>query len=150
MSRFNILQEKERINHAKEKLKEKINELKIQNNKSRQERDNCLKHWRDNHKEEMNDVMTKLRCERKKEYINYIIKKELERNLKKEKIKQRNQTRALSAEIKKQEEYNKKLNVKNDIINKIEKEKDVLWVRKKKGKCGQQEGMLAESGAGHK
>lgn len=116
---FQNLEEKEKIFHAKMRLKEKINEIKSQNDKFREERDKYLKNWREYKAGQNNSVITKIKNERKTDYQRYLQRQEEEYNRKKNKIKEMHQHRALSAEMKKQEEYDKKLKIKMDLIKKI-------------------------------
>lgn len=119
MVQFKNLEEKEKLFHAKMKLKEKITEIKNQNDKFRQERDNYLKHWRDSKADINNNIITKIKKERKTDYQKYLQKQQEEYNRKKEKIKEIKEHRAISAEMRKQEEYERKLKMKTDLIKKI-------------------------------
>ena len=124
MIKYRNLQQKEMLTLAKEKLKKKINEMKNNNGRLRQERDYYLKHWREFQAEENNEMINKIRNERKVDYERFLLEQQERKKMQKEKIREIHQQRARSQAIRKQRDYDKKVITKNELIRKIEEEEE--------------------------
>jgi hypothetical protein len=109
---------------AKEKLKKKINEMKNNNGRLRQERDYYLKHWREFQAEGNNEMINKIKNERKVDYERFLLEQQERKKMQKEKIREIHQQRARSQAIRKQRDYDKKVITKNELIRKIEEEEE--------------------------
>ena len=74
---------------------------------------------RDSKADMNNNMLSKIKKERKTDYEKYLQKQQEEYKRKKEKIKEIKEHRAISAEMRKQEEYERKVKIKTDLIKKI-------------------------------
>ena len=119
---FKNLKEKELVMRNKEKMEKKLKEHKKNNDLFRNKRDMTLKNFRNNVAKNNFDIISKIKEKRKDNYNKYLVYEENQLRNKQEHVNFVNRQRTLSQENKKQNEYEKKLRLKNELLKKIKEE----------------------------
>ena len=107
------------IVESKIKIEEKIRELRNQSKYIKKERESSLKSLRTGKESSQREMLSKIKNERKREYEIYLENKQRDLNKKREMVKLIQQQRSHSIELKKQGEYNKKIQMKKQLLQKI-------------------------------
>ena len=120
--RVQRMKDKSLMNHFKEKIAEKIKQLQSNSTYIKKERDSSVKAKKYSRANSQKDLLCKIRNERKKDYETYLENKQRDLERKREKVKMIKNERSLSIEKKRKEEYNKKMQVKKELLMKIMEE----------------------------
>ena len=120
--RVQRMKDKSLMNHFKEKIAEKIKQLQSNSTFIKKERDSSVKAKKYSRANSQKDLLCKIRNERKKDYETYLENKQRDLERKREKVKMIKNERSLSIEKKRKEEYNKKMQLKKELLMKIMEE----------------------------
>ena len=120
--RVQRMKDKSLMNQFKEKIAEKIKQLQSNSTYIKKERDSSVKAKKYSRANSQKDLLCKIRNERKKDYETYLENKQRDLERKREKVKMIKNERSLSIEKKRKEEYNKKMQVKKELLMKIMEE----------------------------
>ena len=120
--RVQRMKDKSLMNQFKEKIAEKIKQLQSNSTYIKKERDSNVKAKKYSRANSQKDLLCKIRNERKKDYETYLENKQRDLERKREKVKMIKNERSLSIEKKRKEEYNKKMQVKKELLMKIMEE----------------------------
>ena len=120
--RVQRMKDKSLMNQFKEKIAEKIKQLQSNSTYIKKERASSVKAKKYSRANSQKDLLCKIKNERKKDYETYLENKQRDLERKREKVKMIKNERSLSIEKKRKEEYNKKMQVKKELLMKIMEE----------------------------